>query len=124
MLLTESSAEVAALLGPGAVAGAPLGAAIGALLVLRAIAHRVAALLALFNGGRLDLRANDVAHRLHPVGHDAPLLAVPLLDEDGAVALVVLAAHLDRVREALHAELLELRLGEVQVLEAPAHLLA
>ena len=64
---------------------------VGALLLLRAVALRVVELLALFDRGRLDLRADDVAHGLHPVGDDVPLLAVPLLDEHGAVALVVLA---------------------------------
>src|SRR5881396_4143900 len=94
------------------------------LLLLGAVALRVAGLLALLDGRRLDLRADDVAHRRNPVGHDGPFLAVPLLDEHGPVALVVLAGHLDRMREAFHAHLFEPRLGEVQVLHAPADLLA
>src|ERR1051325_11503991 len=83
---------------------------IAALLLLRAVALRVVELLALFGRRRLDLRPHDVAHRLDPVGDDVPLLAVPLLDQHGAVAFVVLAADLDRMREALHSELVELRL--------------
>src|SRR5438876_4568145 len=94
------------------------------LLLLRTVALRVVELLALVAGGGFDLRADDVAHRLDPVRHDVPLLAVPLLDQHGAVALVVLARDLHGMREALHAELVEGGLGEVQVLEAPAHLLA
>src|SRR5262245_26706304 len=94
------------------------------LLLLRAVALSVAELLALLDRGRLELGPHHLAHGRDPVGDDVPLLAVPLLDEHGTVALVVLAGHLDRVREALHAELIEPRLREVQVLEAPAHLLA
>src|SRR5262245_30848838 len=93
------------------------------LLLLAAVPHRVAELLALVDRGRLDLRAYHVAHGGHPVGHDVPLLAVPLLDQDRAAALVILAAHLHGMGEALHAELIQARLGEAQVLEAPPHLL-
>src|SRR5439155_10240291 len=110
MLLTARS-------GRGVSPGTPL-------LFLRAVAHRVAELLRLLDGGPLDLRPDDVAHRSDPVGDDVPLLAVPLLDQHGPAALVVLAGDLDRMREALHAELLEPLLGQVEVLEAPAHLLA
>src|SRR5437870_11381867 len=97
--------------------------ALTSLLLLAAVALRVAALLGLVDGGPLDLRADDVLHGLDPVRDDVPLLAVPLLDQDRAAALVVLARDLDRVREALHSDLLEALLGLVQVLEAPAHLL-
>src|SRR5260370_11309610 len=110
MLLTDSSARGSS--------------ALTALLLLGAVALRVPELPALLDRRRLDHRADDVPHGRDPVGHDAPLLAVPLLDEDRAVALVVLARDLDRVREALHAELVEPLLGEIQVLEAPADLLA
>src|SRR5438093_160822 len=104
----------------------PDGPAHGAhdpLVLLAAVAHGVPQLLALLDCGRLDLRADDVTHGRHPVGHDLPLAAVPLLDQHGAAALVVLAGDLDRVREALHAELLEAGVGQVQVLEAPPRLL-
>src|SRR5713226_4488180 len=92
--------------------------------LFRAVALRVVELLALLDGGRLDLRAHHVTHGLDPLGDDLPLLAVPLLDEHGAVALVVLAGDLDRPREALHAELVEPLLGQVEVLEPPPDLLA
>src|SRR5215475_7975632 len=95
-----------------------------ALLLLRAIARGVAELLALLDGGRLDLRAHHLAHRRYPLGDDRPLLAVPLLEQHGAVALVVLARHLDGMGQALHPELLEALVGQVQVLEPPAELLA
>src|SRR5947207_6730780 len=97
--------------------------ALTSLLLLAAVALRVAELLGLVDGGRLDLPADDVLHGLDPVRDDVPLLAVPLLDQDRAAALMVLARDLDRVREALHPDLLEALLGQVQVLEAPAHLL-
>src|SRR2546430_16503187 len=111
MLLTASSGRVAPF------------RTLTSLLLLAAVALRVPELLALFDGGRLDLRAHDVLHGLDPVRDDVPLLAVPLLDEDGAAALVILARDLDRVGEALHPDLFEALLGQVQVLEAPAHLL-
>src|SRR5712692_897111 len=79
------------------------------LLLLRAVPLRVVQLLAFLGRRRFDLRADDVTHRLHPVGNDVPFLAVPLLDEHGAVALVVLAGRLHRVGEALHAELVQRR---------------
>src|SRR2546430_17587087 len=97
--------------------------ALTSLLLLAAVPVRVAQRRGLVGGGRLDLRADDVLHGLDPVRDDVPLLAVPLLDQDRAAALVVLARDLDRVREALHPDLLEALLGQVQVLEAPAHLL-
>src|SRR2546427_12454239 len=112
MLLTARSGR-----GVSLGTGAPL-------LLLRAVAHRVPELLRLLDGRRLDLRPDHVAHRRDPVGDDGPLLAVPLLDQDGTAPLVVLAADLDRMREVLHADLLEPLLGQVQVLEPPAHLLA
>src|SRR2546421_3580230 len=113
MLLTASSGR-----------GVPFPALTIALLLLRAIARRAAELLALVYGGRLDLRADRVAHDRDPVRHDGPLLAVPLLDQHGTAALVVLAGDLDRMGEALHAHLVQPLLGEVEVLEAPPHLLA
>ena len=51
------------------------------------------------------------------------LLAVPLLELDRAAALVVGAGHLERLHEAGGAELLQPRLGDVEVLDAPADLL-
>src|SRR5438105_15956754 len=93
------------------------------LLLLAAVALRVPELLALFDGGRLDLRAHDVLHGLDQVRADVPLLPVPLLDEDGGAALMILVRRLVRVGEARHPGLLEARLGQVPVLEAPAHLL-
>src|SRR5213592_3085875 len=98
--------------------------ALTSLLLLAAVALRVAELLGLVDGGRLDLRPHDVLHGLDPVRDDVPLLAVPLLHEDRPAALVVLARDLDRVREALHAKLFEPLVREVEVLEAPADLLA
>src|SRR6267378_2907071 len=115
MLLTASSGldvSLTALESPGL-----------ALLLCRAVALRVVELLAFRDGLRLDLRTDHVAHRRNPVRHDLPLLAVPLLDEQGAVALVVLAGDLDRVGETLHAELVEALLRQVEVLEPPPDLL-
>ena len=52
------------------------------------------------------------------------LLAVPLQELDRAAALVVQARHLERLHQAGRAELLQALVVDVQVLEAPAHLLA
>src|SRR2546422_4612726 len=103
MLLTARSGR-----GVASATGAPS-------LLLRAVAHRIAELLRFLDGRRLDLRPDDVAHRRDPVGDDVPLLAVPLLDQHGSAALVVLAGDLDRMREVLHADLLEPLLGQVEV---------
>src|SRR5262249_20493210 len=59
-----------------------------------------------------------------PIRRDIPLLAVPSLDPARARALVIGAGHLDRPQLALESELLEAIGGEVEILEAPAHLLA
>src|SRR5581483_11441616 len=91
--------------------------------LLGAVAHLVAELLPLLAGGRLELRADDVAHRLDPVGDQAPPVPVPLLDDRHAVRIVVVAGDLERPHHALHPELLEPLVGEIQVLEAPADLL-
>src|SRR6267142_4152473 len=116
MLLTASSGGSVSLTAPQSPAIA--------LLLLRAVALRVVELLAFLDGRRLDLRTDDVAHGLDPLRNDLPPLAVPLLDEHGAIALVVLAGDLDRPREALHAELVEPLLRQVEVLEPPPDLLA
>src|ERR687897_80744 len=103
--------------------GVPLPA-LTALLFLRAIALCVAELLALFRRGRFDLRPHDVAHGRDEIRDDVPLLAIPLLDEHGAVALVILARHLHGMREPLHPDLLESLVGQIQIFQAPAHLFA
>src|SRR4026207_746279 len=59
------------------------------LVLLGAVAHGVAELLAFLDRRGLQLRPHHLAHRLHPLRDDVPLLAVPLLDEHRAVALVV-----------------------------------
>src|SRR5262249_38921798 len=59
-----------------------------------------------------------------PVGRDLPVLAIPGLDAPHARTLVVGTRHLDRPQLALEAELFDAFGGEVEVLEAPAHLLA
>src|SRR5262245_24447091 len=111
MLLTTSSGRAAPF------------PALTPLLFLAAVALRVLELLAFLGSGRLHLRADDLPHRRDPVGDERPLVAVPLLHANRAAALVVLARHLHRVREALHSELLEALVGEIEILEAPADLL-
>src|SRR5581483_632760 len=112
MLLTASSGRGAA------------SPALTALLLPGTVALAVTELGPLLLGRRLQLGPHHVPHRLDPVGDDLPLLAVPLLDEQLAVGLVVLAGDRERPGEALHAQLLQPLVGEVQVLEAPPDLLA
>src|SRR2546428_12521554 len=112
MLLTDRSGLGAAL------------ATVASLFLLRAVAHRVTELLGLVDGRRFELRPYHLANRLDPVGDDVPFLAVPLLDERLPVPLVVLAGPPQRAHHALHPQLFQPLLGDVEVLEAPAHLLA
>src|ERR1051325_11548045 len=74
--------------------------------------------------GLLDQRLDHVVVRGVPVRRDAPVLAVPGPDAAGAGALVVGAAHLDRLEHAVEAELLDAVGPDVEVFQAPAHLLA
>src|SRR4026207_1022858 len=90
---------------------------------LRAGPLRVLELGAFLDRRLLELRADPLTHRLDPLGDDGPLLAVPLLHHRHAVAFVVVARDLDPPGGGPPPGLLETLLGEVQVLEAPAHLL-
>ena len=65
------------------------------LLLLGAVARRDALLLRVRGRRLLDDRPHERPVGRDPVGDDVPLLAVPLLEFDGAAALVVRAGHLD-----------------------------
>src|SRR5512145_336007 len=100
MLLTDSSGRPLSLIvGEGSLSLSRGRERDGPSALLGAVPLRVVELLGLLDGGRLQLRADDVAHRLDPVGDDLPLLAVPLLDQRQAVALVVVAGHAQRPRQ-------------------------
>src|SRR3954469_11285240 len=94
-----------------------LGAAFGAL-------RPAGVLLSILLGVLDEKRAHHVLHRIGPVRALRPLRPVPLGDEELVVAVVVLACHLDGRGEALHAELLQPRLGDVERLEPGPHVLA
>src|SRR3954453_8629954 len=94
-----------------------LGAAFGAL-------RPAGVLLGILLGVLDEKRAHHVLHRIGPVRALRPLRPVPLGDEELVVAVVVLACHLDGRGEALHAELLQPRLGDVERLEPGPHVLA
>src|ERR1700752_3184109 len=96
----------------------------GPLLLFRAIPGRDALLLGVLRRGGLDHGTHQALVRLDPVADPLPLLAVPLLELHLAAAFVVGAGHLERLHEAGSAQLLQALLVDVQVLEAPAHLLA
>src|SRR5512144_858304 len=76
-------------------------------------------------GGRrlLDQRADDRLVRLDPVRDHLPFCPVPLLELDRAAPLVIHAGELDRLQESNGAQLFQALLVDVQVLQAPAHLL-
>src|SRR6478672_2057177 len=96
----------------------------GTLFVLGAVAGSDALLLRVLRGVRLDHGTHQLAVGLHPVGQHLPLRAVPLLELHQAGAFVVVARDLDGRHQAGRAELLETLVVDVEVLDAPAHLLA
>src|SRR5689334_19495833 len=89
-----------------------------------AVARRDALLLGVLRRVLLHLRAHELAVGLHPVADHLPLGAVPLLELHQPGAFVVEAGDLERRHEAGGAELLQTLRVDVQVLDAPAHLLA
>src|SRR5262249_32043083 len=107
--------------------GAPLGAGTAlmpVLALLRAVAGGDLLLRRVLAGRRLHQRLDDRVVPGEPVGDHVPLLAVPLVHAAEPRAFVVGTGHLERSDHALEAELLDAVGGEVEVLEAPAHLLA
>src|ERR1700704_2844973 len=92
--------------------------------VFRAVARRDALFLRVLRRVLFDLGAHQLAVGLHPVGDHFPLRAVPLLEFDEARAFMVQAGDLERRHEAARAQLLQALLVDVQMLDAPAHLLA
>src|SRR3954467_12879312 len=94
------------------------------LLFLGAVARGDALFLRVLRGVFLDLGAHELAVGLHPVGQHLPLGAVPLLEFDQARAFVVQARHLEWRHQADRAQFLQALLVDVEVLDAPAHLLA
>src|SRR5215472_8977825 len=89
--------------------------------LLRAVARGDALLLGV---GERRLRVHFGQHRavrLDPVGNEMPVLAVPLLDADAAVAFVVRAREPDRHNQPRGAELRDALRRDVEVLVAPLH---
>src|SRR4051794_5268016 len=74
--------------------------------------------------GVVHHRAQQLVVGFIHVRRVAPLLAVPGVDARAMRAAVVLAGGLEGLHDALHAERLDARRVEVQVLRAPAHFLA
>src|SRR5205823_2289334 len=77
-----------------------------------------------FRGSILDHRQDHAVVGSIPIRRDAPVLAVPGLDATGACTLVVGARHLDGLEHAFEAELVEAIGTQVEIFQAPAHLLA
>src|SRR5215470_605246 len=94
------------------------------LAFLAAVAWGDAFLLGVLRGRLLDHRTHDRLVRADPVGDGVPLVAIPLQELHRAAALVVHARHLERLHEPGRAERLQLLVVDVEVLEAPADLVA
>src|SRR5919197_147450 len=92
--------------------------------VVVAVARVDALFLRVLRGIRLHLGTHELAVRLHPVRDDLPLRAIPLLELHQARAFMVQARYLERRHEADGAELLQALVVDVEMLDAPAHLLA
>src|SRR5581483_4664742 len=92
--------------------------------LLGAVARRDVLLLGVLLRVLLDHRRQELLVGRVVVGDDLPVLAVPLLDAGLVCALVVMAGELDGLQHAFEAERLQAVSREVEVLEAPAHLLA
>src|SRR3989442_1569393 len=91
---------------------------------LAAVARSDVLFLGIRSRGLLDHRPHQFAIRLDPIGDHLPLVAVPLQELHRAASFVVHARHLERLHEARCAELLEACVADLQVLDAPADLLA
>src|SRR5688572_10502716 len=94
------------------------------LLLLRAVARRDSLFLRVLRRGGLDHGPHERLVGLDPVGDHVPLAAVPLQELHRAAALMVHARNLQRLHQTDRAELLQALIVDVQVLDAPAHLLA
>src|SRR5215468_9122097 len=94
------------------------------LAFLAAIPWSDAFFLGVFRRGLLDHRSHDRLVRADPVGDGVPLVAIPLQELHRAAALVVHARHLERLHEPGRAERFQLLVVDVEMLEAPADLVA
>src|SRR5882724_9131943 len=124
MFWTASSACMAMAQKKTADAESAVFAVESRLKVFAAVARGDALFLGVLRRIRLDHAAHQLAVGLHPVGDHLPLGAVPLLELDQARAFVIQARHLERRHQARGAELLQALVVDVEVLDAPAHLLA
>src|SRR5579864_4483494 len=90
---------------------------------LAAVSRRDLLFRRVLGGALHDHLVHQRAIARHERRQRLELLAVPLLELDHPRALVVQAARLHRREQAGCTQFLEPRLGEVEVLQAPAHLL-
>src|SRR6267378_4007468 len=91
---------------------------------LGAIAQRDALFLGVLRRRLLDHRPHDRLVGADPVGDGVPLRPVPLEELHRAAAFMVRARHLQRLHETGRAELLEFLVVDIEVLQAPADLVA
>src|SRR6478752_10331193 len=119
MLLTESAIGAAG----STCVGIEATWTMGRLPFLAAIAQRDLLFGRVLGRALLDHLLGQRAVARHERCQRLEFLAVPLLELDHARAFMIGAARLDRREQAGRAKLLQPRFGEVEMLEAPAHLL-
>src|SRR5438309_3011903 len=125
-LFTASSASAAVRVSTIEVIAASLNQAYASgirLAFLRAVARGDLLLAGVLGGAILDHLSHQRAITGHVVGELREFRAVPLLELDHARPFVVETARLHGREQSGCTELLQARLVEVDVLEAPAHLL-
>src|SRR6266566_3431033 len=120
MLLTERRGRASSPGEPGGPEGPPTRG----LSLLGAVTRSDSLLLRVRGRRLLDHRPHDRLIGLDPVSNEVPFLPVPLLELDRAAPLMVHAGDLDRLQEAEGPEFLQALFVDVQILQAPAHLLA
>src|SRR5664279_1013784 len=94
------------------------------LMDFRAVAGRDVVFRRVLVRRLFDERAQQLAVGLNPWGLDDPFLAVPLLELYGTGALVVGAGNVDCGKQSGRTQLGDALVVEIEVLEAPLHLLA
>src|SRR6185503_5878893 len=119
MLLTESAIGAAG----STCVGIEATWTTGLLSFLAAIAQRDLLFSRVLGSTFLDHLFGQRAVARHERRQRLEFLAVPLLELDHARAFMIGAAGFDRGEQARSAELLQPRFAQVEVLEAPAHLL-
>src|SRR5580658_896986 len=108
-----ATAEVAARTGSRPTASAALTGSPPGVIAALSSGRPAAVVFHIVPGGRHQQRLHHRGHRRDVVGLLHPLRAVPLLDKQRAVAVVIAAAERQRLREAAEAQFLESRRRQI-----------